>query len=43
MSGIDTTLGIRKPPPRVWLVPIVAMTANAFTEERNNCLAAGYE
>lgn len=40
MSGIDASLGIRKL-PNTWLVPIVAMTANAFTEDRDKCLAAG--
>lgn len=40
MSGIDATLGIRKL-PNTWQVPIVAMTANAFTEDRDKCLAAG--
>lgn len=40
MSGVDATLNIRKLPGRANL-PIVAMTANAFTEDREKCLAAG--
>ena len=40
MSGVDASLNIRKLPARAD-VPIVAMTANAFTEDREKCLAAG--
>jgi len=40
MSGIDASLSIRKQPDRA-NVPIVALTANAFTEDREKCLAAG--
>ena len=39
-SGVDASLSIRKLPGRTD-VPIVAMTANAFTEDREKCLAAG--
>ena len=40
LSGVDATLGIRKL-PSYSQVPIVAMTANAFTEDRDKCLKAG--
>ena len=40
MSGIDASLSIRQQPDRA-NVPIVALTANAFTEDREKCLAAG--
>ena len=40
MSGIDASMSIRKLPGRA-NVPIVALTANAFTEDREKCLAAG--
>ena len=42
MNGIDATLAIRGE-PRTADVPIVAMTANAFQEDRENCLAAGMD
>jgi signal transduction histidine kinase/ActR/RegA family two-component response regulator len=40
MSGIDATLAIRKL-PGYENVPILAMTANAFTDDREKCIAAG--
>ena len=40
MGGIEATRAIRALPGRE-TVPIVAMTANAFDEDRQRCLAAG--
>lgn len=40
MDGLEATRQIRKLPDRVNL-PIIAMTANAFSEDRNRCLEAG--
>ena len=40
MNGVDATQAIRGE-PRTADVPIIAMTANAFVEDRENCLAAG--
>ena len=40
MSGIEATRQIRRQPGRT-AVPILAMTANAFAEDRDACLGAG--
>jgi hypothetical protein len=40
MNGIDATRAMRALPGRADL-PILAMTANAFDEDRQACLAAG--
>ena len=40
MNGIDATRAIRKLPAYAH-VPILAMTANAFVEDRQECLAVG--
>ena len=40
MNGLDAALAIRELSDRSQ-IPIVAMTANAFDEDRNNCLEAG--
>jgi len=40
LNGIDATWAIRSLPGYA-LTPIVAMTANAFEEDRQACLAAG--
>jgi PAS domain S-box-containing protein len=40
MDGLQATEQIRRL-PRLQHTPILAMTANAFTEDRQNCLAAG--
>jgi CheY-like chemotaxis protein len=40
MDGLDATRAIRQLPQRGQL-PIVAMTANAFAEDRNRCLSMG--
>jgi CheY-like chemotaxis protein len=40
MNGIDATRAIRALPANLQ-TPIVAMTANAFDEDRQDCLDAG--
>ena len=40
MNGLDATRAIRQLPAHAQ-TPILAMTANAFEEDRRNCLAAG--
>jgi PAS domain S-box-containing protein len=40
MGGVEATRAIRQLPARRW-TPIVAMTANAFDEDRELCIAAG--
>jgi CheY-like chemotaxis protein len=40
MDGLDATRAIRKLPGRQ-AVPILAMTANAFAEDRERCMASG--
>jgi CheY-like chemotaxis protein len=40
MGGVEAT-GIIRQLPQYQAVPILAMTANAFDEDRKTCLAAG--
>ena len=40
MNGFDATRAIRALPGG-WQLPILAMTANAFAEDRQRCLEAG--
>jgi CheY-like chemotaxis protein len=42
MGGLEAT-GIIRQLPRYQAVPILAMTANAFDEDRQACLAAGMD
>ena len=41
MDGVEATQAIRKLPGRQARVPILALTANAFAEDRERCLSAG--
>ncbi len=41
MDGLRATAAIRALPGEIAKVPIIAMTANAFEEDRRSCLAAG--
>jgi CheY-like chemotaxis protein len=40
LNGLDAAREIRRQ-PRLMQLPIIAMTANAFNEDREQCLAAG--
>jgi CheY-like chemotaxis protein len=42
MNGLDATRAIRALPGR-YRPPIIAMTANAFDDDRRKCAAAGME
>ena len=43
MDGLDATRAIRALPGKGVSVPIIAMTANAFDEERQRCIDAGMD
>jgi CheY-like chemotaxis protein len=40
LDGLDATRALRR---QGWDKPILAMTANAFAEEKDRCLAAGMD
>ena len=40
MNGLDAAREIRRL-PRGWNIPIIAVTANAYDDDRQRCLAAG--
>ena len=42
LDGLEATRAIRRLPERGQM-PILAMTANAFVDDRNRCLAAGMD
>jgi len=42
MNGLDATRAIREM-PRGGYIPILAMTANAFSEDREACIQAGMD
>ncbi|MFZ5807334.1 MAG: CHASE4 domain-containing protein [Verrucomicrobiota bacterium] len=41
LDGLETTMRIRKLNPPQAQIPIIALTANVMTEDRQQCLAAG--
>jgi two-component system sensor histidine kinase/response regulator len=43
MDGLEAAQRIRELPPPHGRVPIIAMTANAMSEDRNRCLEAGMD
>jgi CheY-like chemotaxis protein len=43
MDGIETTRAIRALPTEAADIPVIAVTANAFKEQRAQCLKAGMQ